>query len=344
MSHTLVSTLDEADEQRWEGLVAEHPDATLFHRAGWRRVIARAYGHRAHYLTARRAGHLCGVLPLIEVRSPLFGHSLVSVAFFVHGGILAADEHARMALADAAARLGRELGVAHVELRSERAELPRWATKAGTYAVFRRELAVAEAAALQAIPRKKRADVRKSLAAGLTVETGIAPALFHAVYAESVRNLGTPVFPCRFVDAILAEFGQITELSLVRRGETPLAALLSFYFRDRVLPYYGGAVPAARPVHAYDLLYWSLMRRAVERGARVFDFGRSKRGTGAFDYKRFWGFEPTPLAYQYHLVRARAVPDLSPLNPSYGRMVAAWRHLPLPVANRLGPLLARQLG
>ena len=110
------------------------------------------------------------------------------------------------------------------------------------------------------------------------------------------------------------------------------------------MPYFGGAVPAARPVHAYDLLYWSLMRRAVARGAAVFDFGRSKLGTGAFDYKRFWGFEPTPLEYQYHLVRAKAVPDVNPLNPKYSRVVAAWRRLPLPVANRLGPLLARQLG
>jgi FemAB-related protein (PEP-CTERM system-associated) len=123
-----------------------------------------------------------------------------------------------------------------------------------------------------------------------------------------------------------------------------LAALLSFYFKDQVMPYYGGAVPAARPSHAYDLLYWSLMRRAVGRGARVFDFGRSKVGSGAFDYKRFWGFEPTPLAYQYCLVRARTVPDVNPLNPKYRHMVAIWRRLPLPVANRLGPLLARQLG
>jgi FemAB-related protein (PEP-CTERM system-associated) len=344
MTHLLISTLDDADEGRWDGFVAEHPDANLFQRAGWRRVVARAYGHRAHYLVARRDGSICGILPLIEIKSPLFGHALASVGFFVYGGILAGDAATETALADAAARLGEELGVAHVELRSERALLPDWATKSGTYATFRRRLEHDEDAALQAIPRKKRADVRKSLTAGLTVETGISADVFQAVYAESVRNLGTPVFSRRFLDAILAEFGDVTELSLVRQAGIPLASLLTFYFKDQVLPYFGGAVPAARPVHAYDLLYWSLMRRAVARGAAVFDFGRSKLGTGAFDYKRFWGFEPTPLEYQYHLVRAKAVPDVNPLNPKYSRVVAAWRRLPLPVANRLGPLLARQLG
>jgi FemAB-related protein (PEP-CTERM system-associated) len=344
MSQVLVSALTSGNEDRWDGFVADHPDANLFQRAAWRRVIARAYGHKAHYLMARRAGSICGVLPLIEIRSPLFGYALTSIGFFVYGGILATDTAAAAALADAAVRLGKELGVAHIELRSERALLSDWATKAGTYATFRRGLEDTEAAALQSIPRKKRADIRKSLSADLIVETGIPPAAFHAVYAESVRNLGTPVFPRCFIHSILSEFADITELSLVRRGGTPLAALLTFYFKDQVLPYFGGAVPAARPLHAYDLLYWSLMRRAVARGVRTFDFGRSKYGTGAFDYKRFWGFEPTPLAYQYHLIRGTAVPDISPLNPKYSQLVAIWRRLPLAIANRLGPLLVRQLG
>lgn len=345
MSGTVVATLDAREDRLWDGFVDEQADANLFHRAGWRHVIASAYGHNAFYLIARRRGVICGVLPLIEIRSALFGRALVSVGFFVYGGILATDPAAEAALADAAARLGRELNVAYIELRGDtRAELAGWPAKSGIYAAFRRPLEAEEAAALQAIPRKKRADLRKALASDLVVDTGIPAGSFHAIYAESLRNLGTPVFPRRFLNAILAQFAPITELSLVRRGTTPLAALLSFYFKDQVLPYYGGAVPAARASHAYDLLYWSLMRRATVRGARVLDFGRSKVGTGAFDYKRFWGFEPTPLTYRYHLVRAASVPDLNPLNPRYRRLVAAWQRLPLPVANRLGPLLARQLG
>jgi FemAB-related protein (PEP-CTERM system-associated) len=334
----------EGGEGGWDAFVDAHPEATLFHRAGWRRVVRRTYRHPCPYLVARDGDDVRGVLPLVEVASPLFGRALISTGFFVYGGILAADDAARTALADAAMRLGADRRADFVELRSERPELAGWATKRDVYATFRRTIEADEAACLKAIPRKKRADVRKSLQADLATEVGVAPALFHRIYAESVRNLGTPVFPLRFVEAIRHEFRDRVELSLVRRGDTPLAALLSLYDRDTVLPYYGGAVPAARPVHAYDHLYWSLMRRAAAEGVRRFDFGRSKVGTGAYDYKRFWGFEPTPLHYQYHLVRAADVPDVNPLNPKYRLLVRTWQRLPLAVANRLGPLLARQLG
>ena len=342
-----ITRLDEAGagaEAAWDAFVAARPDATLFHRAGWRRVVRAAHGHATPYLLARDGDDVRGVLPLVEVASPVFGRALISTGFFVYGGILAADAEAHAALAAAAARLGAERRVDYVELRSERAELADWATKSDRYATFRRRLEPDPEARLKAIPRKKRADVRKSLEADLTTDVGVTPERFYRLYAESVRNLGTPVFSLRFVHAICCAFPELVELSLVRRRDTPLAALLSFYDRDRVLPYYAGAVPAARPVHAYDHLYWSLMDRAVARGLEVFDFGRSKVGTGAYDYKRFWGFEPTPLHYQYHLVRADEVPDVNPLNPKYRLMVRGWQKLPLPVANRLGPWLARQLG
>lgn len=347
MSLEIVRLDDDAGgtaEAGWDDFVAAHADATLFHRAGWRRVIRAAHGHATPYLLARDRDGVRGVLPLVEVASPVFGRALISTGFFVYGGILAADAAARDALAAAAARLGASRRVDYVELRSERPVLADWATKSELYATFRRRLEPDGEARLKAIPRKKRADVRKSLKAGLITDVGVAPERFHRLYAESVRNLGTPVFALRFVRAICREFPELAELSLVRLGDTPLAALLSFYDRDRVLPYYAGAVPAARPVHAYDHLYWSLMERAVARGVELFDFGRSKTGTGAYDYKRFWGFEPTPLAYQYHLVRAAEVPDVNPLNPKYRLMVRGWQKLPLPVANRLGPWLARQLG
>lgn len=338
-----VSLLADGDEPDWEAFVQGHPAATFFHRAGWRRVIAATYDHPTSFMMARRHGTVVGVLPLVHRRSMVFGSALISTGFCVQGGILAADAAARDVLAEAAVRLGRDLGVAYVELRSENAELAGWDTKAGVYATFRAQLGADEKARLQAIPRKKRADVRKAIAGPLTVETSAEPALVWRVYAESLRNLGTPVFPLRLVHAVAAEFGDAVELSVVRHGDDPVAALVAFFFKEQVLPYWGGALPAARPLHAYDLLYWSLMGRAVERGAGVFEFGRSKLGTVAFDYKRFWGFEPRPLHYQYRLIHADAVPDINPLNPKYRLMVEGWRRLPLSVTNRLGPLLSAHL-
>jgi len=339
-----VRGFEAQDEAAWEGFVFAQSDTTFFHRAGWRRIIEKSLGHRAYYRCAWRGATLVGILPLIEVKSRLFGHALVSLAFGVGGGIAAADEAAVAALAEDAMQLGEKLGVDFVELRHERAcDIP-WITKPELYFLFRRTLSRDEAANLKAIPRKKRADLRKAIDnKGLTAETGVDPKLFYRIYSESVRNLGTPVLPRRFYAAIAEEFGDAVELSTISGPEGPVAALMTYFFKDVAMPYYGGAIPAARPLHAYDLLYWRLMGRAVERGCTAFDFGRSKRGTGAFDYKTYWGFEPTPLAYQFHLVRQRELPEINPLNPKYQLMVGTWKKLPLAVANTLGPLIARQI-
>jgi FemAB-related protein (PEP-CTERM system-associated) len=339
-----IACLDDSGLAEWDAFVQQEPSATFFHRAGWSRVIRRAYGYETHFLLARRGGQIVGVLPLVHLKTLVFGQSLISTGFCVYGGIASSDPEAIEALADEAARLGKKLGVSYVEMRSQQALIPGWKTKSDVYATFRRELHDTDDANLKAIPRKKRADVRKGIKSELTVDTGGDIDTFHAIYAESVRNLGTPVFSKRYIIAIAEEFGEDCEVSVVHGPDGPVAALASFYFRDQVLPYYGGGTPAARPLHAYDQLYWTLMCRAIRRGARVFDFGRSKFGTGAFDYKTYWGFEPTPLHYQYHLVKADEVPDINPLNPKYKLMVSAWQKLPLPVANMIGPWVARQLG
>jgi FemAB-related protein (PEP-CTERM system-associated) len=339
-----VCAFEPQDEAAWEAFVFAQEDTTFFHRAGWRRVIENSLGHRAHYRCAWRGETLVGILPLIEVKSRFFGHALVSLAFGVAGGIAALDAAAVAALAEDAARLGETLGVDFVELRHETPHDIPWIAKPELYFAFRRALNRDEAANLKAIPRKKRADLRKSIDnKNLTVDTNADPKIFYRVYSESVRNLGTPVLPRRFHTAIAEEFGNAVELSTINSPEGPVAALMTYFFKDVAMPYYSGATPAARPLHAYDLLYWRLMGRAVERGCSTFDFGRSKRGTGAFDYKTYWGFEPTPLAYQFHLVRQQELPEINPLNPKYRLMVDTWKKLPLPVANTLGPLIARQI-
>lgn len=335
----------EADAPAWEEFVASAPAATLFHGLAWRRVVAGSLRHSTPYRCAWRGDRLAGVLPLVHVRSRLFGNSLVSVGFGVYGGILAEDDAAAQALADDAARLGATLGVDHVELRHVDEREFGWTTKSDLYVTFCRALAPTSAANLKAVPRKKRADLRKAIDnRQLSVEVGGDFETFYRIYSESLRNLGTPVLPRRFYAAILKELGPAAELSAVRGPDGPVAALMTFYFRDRVMPYYGGAIPAARPLHAYDLLYWSLMERAVARGALVYDFGRSKRGTGSFDYKTYWGFTPEPLHYAFHLVGKTELPDVNPLNPKYRLMIETWQRLPLAIANAVGPVIARQIG
>ncbi len=339
----MVRPLADVDRARWDAFVAKHPDATFFHRAGWKRVIEDAFGHRTHFLLAERAGDIVGVLPLAEIRSRLFGHSLGALPFCAYGGLLADDADAGCALDAAAQALAVRLGVGALEYRNRTAQHADWPTK-DLYVTFRKAIEPEVEANLNAIPRKQRAMVRKGIKAGLKGEIDAGIGRFFDAYSTSVHRLGTPVFPRRYFQLLQDEFGDDCEvLTIVREGEV-IASVMSFYFRDEVLPYYGGGTDAARAVAGNDFMYWELMRRACERGFRVFDFGRSKRGTGSFDFKKNWGFEATPLHYEYFLVRDREVPEINPLNPKYRLFIEAWKKMPRPLANAIGPYIVRNLG
>src|SRR5699024_6963091 len=195
-----------------------------------------------------------------------------------------------------------------------------------------------------ALRAKQRNMIRKGRKAGLEVHHSASVAEFYPVYAESLRNLGTPVLPQRYFARLKRQFDSDWDITVVTHESQPIATAMSFYFRDQVHPLYAGSVWRARNLAANDFMYWALMQRAVERGAQVFDFGRSKVNTGSYGFKKHWGFEPQSLPYAYHLVRAKDIADLSPSNPKYSLYIDAWKKLPLPVARFLGPWLARSLG
>jgi FemAB-related protein (PEP-CTERM system-associated) len=332
-----------ADDGAWDQFVRAHPQGTFFHLSAWAEVIERSFGHRGHYLLAQRGGAIEGVLPLVHQKSLLFGNALMSIPFGVYGGAIATNAETERALIDAATALARELGVDYLELRNRDPVDLGWPTR-DLYVTFRKQLLPTEQANFLAIPRKQRAMVRKGIDAGLRAEIDTGTERFYRAYSESVRNLGTPVFAHRYFRELRRAFGEHCEILTILHQDKVAASVLSFYFRDEVLPYYHGGTALAREYKANDFLYWELMRRACARGVRIFDYGRSKRGTGSFAFKEHWGFEPAPLHYQYYLVRAREVPNVSPTNPRYRMFIRAWQHLPLPVSRAVGPLLARSLG
>src|ERR1043166_2324751 len=297
-----VIELSDAEFARWDAFVAAHPDATFFRRAGWMRVIQRAFGHRTYFLYAECDGRIEGVLPLAQVRSRLFGNSLSSLPFCVYGGPLAASERAAAALDAAADRLAQRLGVDHLEYRNQRPLHADWQAK-DLYVTFRKEIDPDIERNMLAIPRKQRAMVRKGIKAGLVGRIEPDTERFFAAYSDSVHRLGTPVFAKRYFAILKQEFGNDCEVLTVTHEDRLVASVLSFYFRDQVLPYYGGGTALARELGGNDFMYWELMRRACERGLKGFDYGRSKRGTGSFDFKKNWGFEPQPLHYEYRLDR-----------------------------------------
>ena len=341
---TSVRAFEHGDTARWEAFVDRCPDATFFHRIGWRDVIESVFRHRTHYLVAERGREIVGVLPLAEVRSRLFSHSLVSLPFCVYGGPAAADADAERGLIDAASELSRSLDVDHLEFRDRSVKCPAW-PRQDLYVTFRKPILPDVEANLLAIPRKQRAMVRKGMKNGLKSEIDVSVDRFFALYADNVHRHGTPPFAKRYFARLSAVFGDRCEILTVTdsRGQ-PVSSVMSFYFRDEVLPYYAGDTSGARELAANDFKYWELMRRACEAGARVFDYGRSKIGTGSFDFKHNWGFAPSPLAYEFQLWKRDSIPQNNPLNPKYRALIALWKRLPRAAANALGPHIVRGLG
>lgn len=338
-----VRSLERSRFADWNAYVESAPAGTFFHLAEWAELVEQVFGHTVHSIYAECGGRIRGVLPLVAVRSRLFGRALCSTPFAVYGGAVADTPAIASRLEDEAAQLAGALRLDHLELRNFERNRSGWPRKE-LYVTFRKTLAPEPEQNLKAIPRKQRAMVRKGIKAGLQSRVEQDLDHFWPIYASSVRDHGTPVFSRRWFEALKSRFGERCEITTVSDGDTPVSSVMSFYFRDEVLPYYGGGLPRARALKAFDFMYWELMRRSCEAGVRVFDYGRSKQGTGSWSFKKNWGFEPQPLPYQYRLLRGDQLPDVNPLNPRYRAFIAIWQRLPLPLANALGPLVSRALG
>lgn len=349
INHTRVirrADLGLQDEvRRIESFVAER-GGNVFQRPHWLKAVQTGTGNEALGLVLEKGGTIEGWLPLTHVRSPLFGQALVSSGFGVSGGVLALRDKDAASLCRAAEELAVRLAVPTIELRSGHAP-DDWQTIDGRHANFACRLADTDDAQLLAIPRKARAEVRKGLANDFTIEIGSAARdrdAHYSVYAESVRNLGTPVFPRSLFDAVLDLFGRDADILTVRYEGVAIASVLSLFHHGTVMPFWGGGTWAARALRANERMYFELMRHARSKGCTRFDFGRSKTDSGPFAFKKNWGFEPEPLTYRSWNSTGVAARNIDPTDESYSAKIALWKRLPLPVANRIGPLIARGLG
>lgn len=344
----IIERISDAAAPAWDSFVDGSPAGTIFHRHGWGRAIATGLGHDPVYLAAREGDRIIGVLPLIHKRSPLFKNALISVAFGSYGGTIAETPDVAVALEAEAVRIGQSLGVDFVELRQlEPASFTagEWFAVDSVHATFQRKLHARDEDVLKAIPSKgRRYHLKKSLKSELAfVTSGDFDAFYH-VLAESYRNLGTPVFAKRYLRALADAFPGQHEIYLVTKDGEPVSATMAFIYKGDIHPYYTGGTLAARNLSANDFLYLNVMRRGRELGCASFDFGRSKCGTGNFDYKCGWGFAPRPLTHRYRLLTMPEPPNINPLNPKYRMFIEAWKRLPMPVANFVGPFLSRQVG
>ena len=333
------------DQAEWDRYVCAHPRGAFFHRAGWLAVAREAYDYESLFLVARRAGAIVGVLPLIDVRAPLLGRSLISTAFTVGGGPLADDDHALTALLDAACEIGVARNARYIECRSDFDAGPDWRAKPSTSSGFTLPVIADEIDALTSIPKRRRADLRKAINSAiqgaLRVRHDGDPELFYKFYASSMHRLGTPVYPKKFIYSLVENFTSDLTISIAEIHGAPVGALLSFHHGSTILPYYVGAAEQARSAFAFDYIYWRLTRLAAERGYAKIDFGRSRNDSGPYIYKKLWGMEPEPLTYRIKLIGAVDMPDVNAKNPKFEMLSQAWRRLPLAAANAIGPIIAR---
>lgn len=334
---------DSATAARWDAFVMSCPEATFFHRSGWQKIVTDVFHHDNYFLYAESQGRIVGVLPLGHINSWLFGNSLTSLPFTVYGGAAADSPEVADALEQEAQKIAQSLGVAHLEMRNLKPRHTDWPTQ-DLYVTFRKEILPSEEANMLAIPRKQRAMVRKGIKNNLRSEIDPDVDRFFALFADNVHRHGTPALPKRYFKALMTVFGPDCEvLTVVTSDGSPVSSVLSFYFRDEVLPYYAGDFEAARDLAANDFKYWELMRLTCARGLKVFDYGRSKQGTGPYAYKKNWGFEPTQLHYEYCLYKRDGIPQNNPSNAKFKLLIETWRRLPIGLANWLGPFIVRNL-
>jgi FemAB-related protein (PEP-CTERM system-associated) len=329
----------------WDRYVARHADGSLFHTLAWRDAVRNGFGHTDHYWAAVRDHRIVGVFPAFLVASRIAGRMLVSVPYGVGGGILADDSEAAKGLLKTARRTACERGCSIIDLRSERATAPDLPI-VDRYVGFRRELPDRAEEVLSWLPRKARAAARNARDKyGLTAHFNDENlALVWRLYTISMRRLASLNYPYRFFKALADRFRDRSWVTVVRRNGQPVAGLVTFLYRDRVMPYFIGTTDEARHCSAANFIYLAVMERAVAAGYRVFDFGRSRRdNSGSYDFKRFHGFEPRPLEYQRYIEPGRSTTDLSPANPAFSLARRIWPYLPLCVTRFAGAHLSRHI-
>ena len=333
----------ESDPQPWTAYVSTRQGAVGYHDWRWRDVFKNAFGYDSIYFAARRHDRMVGVLPTVLLDSWLFGRALISLPFVNYGGVLADDAAAERALLDAAVAAAREHRCKHVELRHVGRHFDDLPCKQHKVTML---LPLQPAPALwDGLDKKVRNQVRKAQKSGLTCQDGGLELLdgFYAVFARNMRDLGTPVYSRNFFAQILKAFPERTRIHVVSQGATPAAAGLTFQTGSTVEIPWASSVRDFNALCANPLLYWSMLEGAAGRGCATFDFGRSTPNEGTYKFKAQWGAEPVPLCWEYGLLAGGELPNTSPTNPKFELAVSMWKKLPLPVANRLGPMIVRAI-
>lgn len=336
-----VSIATPSDRADWERFVATHGDEPGYHSWAWQQVFRNAFGHRCVYLMARRGNTVTGVLPLVEIRSRLFGNTMTSLPFLNYGGVIADSPEAGDALIAAARDEAQQRRCGHVELRHigrQFPELPAKRHKVSMRLPLGQDL-------WASLDRKVRNQIRKAEKSGLEIQRG-GPELirdFYKVFARNMRDLGTPVYSRRLFEEVMTAFPDQSLIHVVRLKGEPVAAGFTYRTETMVQLPWASSIREFNPLCPNVLMYWDAIQFAQSTGASTFDMGRSTPDEGTFRFKAQWGAQPVPLHWEYQLVTLTDMPNVSPANPKFQFAIALWQKLPLALTRRVGPMIVRTI-
>jgi FemAB-related protein (PEP-CTERM system-associated) len=322
----------------WDEYVRSHPDSVFYQLSGWGDALSEVFGFKSMCLEARSEGRLSGVMPLVLIDN-IAGKRLVSAPIAVYAGAIGNSPVESSALVEKAIELTKELGCGYLELRNMRRSGLGLPTKE-MYSTFIKELPKDPGECLVNLPRKARAAARSGIESGFIFDTGLGYLDdCYRLYAVNQRKLGSPVVSRRWFEKLAEVFKNETDVLVVKFGGKVIAAVMSFFYKNTVLPFYGASDPGCLRLNPNDYMYLKLQEYGVMKGYRIFDFGRSRKGSGSYRFKINMGFEPAGIFYEYYLNRAKSIPGITPSNRSFNLARNIWKRLPLSVTNRLGPEL-----
>lgn len=339
-----ITQIDDTTQTDWDAYVDSHPQASLYHKYQWRKVIRESFAHESFYFVASDSeGSIRGILPLVRLRSRLFGDFAVSLPFYNYGGPLTDSEIIAKQLLHAAAQLGNSLQLKHLEIRAT-TPLTDWPARTDKASMI---LALPTSGELldQRLGSKLRAQIKRGQQASLKVEVGHIELLeqFYDVFAHNMRDLGTPVYSYLFFANILEAWPKESRIIVIKHNGKPVSAAFLLGFRDTLEIPWASTLRSANGLNINMVLYRQVLELAISCGYAFFDFGRSTINAGTFKFKKQWGAQPVAHYWHYWLPHNAQLPELKPDATKFRLLVAVWRQLPLAVANALGPHIVKYL-
>lgn len=356
LPHVKIHTIDPAisdqlsvdllldEDKAWNCYIESSPVASIYHRAEWRHLIQDVFGHQGYYFRARDTnGQIFGILPLIRLKSRLFGDFMVSMPYFNYGGAVADSPEIERNLIDAANNLAKDLGVSHVEYRDE---IAREGFPAKTEKVnMLLPLPASMEELWSSFTSKLRSQVRRPQRENTNIRCGREECLddFYSVFSRNMRDLGTPVYSKNFFRKILQSFAEQSKIMVVYMQHKPVAAGFLLGHKGTLEIPWASTIRNVNHLSMNMLLYWEVLKFAIENDYKYFDFGRSSKGSGTFRFKRQWGAVPKQLYWHYWLGENAVLPELNPNNPKYALAINIWKRLPVTVTKWIGPCIVRNL-